>query len=276
MKKSLSCLALVLCLMLVSVTAMAGDAGLLVSPTRIIFENSTRYVTVNVRNTGDAIGRYKIELVDATMDENGAIRVREDGSKDENSAISMISLSPSRMTINPNEGQVVRMLLKNNKNLPDGEYRSHLRVSMTDSNVPPEGATPDKALGVTVQTRTAMIIPVIVRQGQTSYNVTIDDAKLVTGGGDKQQIPEVKLTMSFSGNRSLVCNAKVTHVAPDGKETQLAFQGFAIYRGVAKRTHTAPLTVPEGVNIHTGRLRVDLLTQQNEGDHVLAEKDVTP
>jgi hypothetical protein len=65
-------------------------------------------------------------------------------------------------------------------------------------------------------------------------------------------------------------------VAPDGKETQLAFHGFATYRGLAKRVQQVALTIPDGVNIHSGRLRVDLLSPPNEGELVLAEKDVTP
>jgi hypothetical protein len=162
--------------------------------------------------------------------------------------------------------------------LPDGEYRSHLQVRMTENDLTPDGnRPPPKGLGIAVKVNAVTVIPVIVRKGQTSYALTIDDAKLVTGGGDNKQAPEVKVNMSFSGNRSVLGDIKVTHIAGDGTETQVGFmQGVAIYRGLTKRTQTVSLKVPEGVNIHSGRLRVDILSQANEGSHVISEKTVGP
>ncbi len=84
--------------------------------------------------------------------------------------------------------------------------------------------------------------------------------------------------MNFAGNRSLLGDVKVTHVSPDGKETQLAFyRGVAIYREVTTRKQLVPLEVPSGLNIHQGRLHVAFMTQENEGSKVLSpEKEVTP
>ena len=269
--------ALVTLLTMTAAPALAGNAGLLLSPTRVVLENGAKYVTVTVRNTGDGTGRYKIELIDATMDENGGIKVREDGSKDEFSAIGMLSLSPSNMTLRPDEGQVVRLLVKNQNDLPDGEYRSHLQVRMTESDLDPDTSKPVEGTGIAIKSKITTIIPVIIRKGQTAYTLTLDSAKLLTGGGDNKQAPEVKVGISFAGNRSILGDIKVTHIAPDGKEAQLAFlQGVAIYRGVAKRTQTVALTVPEGVALRTGHLRVDFLSQENEGSHVLSEKEITP
>ncbi len=278
MKKSLiAVLGFFAFLTMASAQALAGNAGLLLSPTRIVLENGAKYVTVTVRNTGDGTGRYKIELIDATMDENGGIKVREDGSKDEFSAIGLLSLSPSSMTLRPDESQVVRLLVKNQNEAPDGEYRSHLQVRMTESDLDPDTSKPTEGTGIAIKSKITTIIPVIIRKGQTAYSLVIDNAKLLTGGGDNKQAPEVKVGVSFSGNRSILGDIKVTHIAADGKEAQLAFlQGVAIYRGVAKRNQTVALTVPEGVNVRSGRLRVDFLSQENEGSHVLSEKEITP
>lgn len=260
--------------------AMARNAGLLLAPTRVVLEKGERFVTVTVRNNGDATGRYKIEMVDATMDENGALKVLDNNTKPEFSARDMISLSPSNMTLNPDEFQVVRLLVKKKSDLPDGEYRAHLQVRMTESDLTPEGNRPqDNSFGIAVKVNAITVIPVIIRKGETSFNVTVDDAKLLMGGGNDKQAPEVKVSMSFSGNRSVVGNIKVTHIASDGKETQVGMlPGVAIYRGVVKRNQTVSLKIPEGsnVNIHSGRLRVDFLSQESEGSHVLSEKVVTP
>jgi hypothetical protein len=272
----LACLVILLCAAVSPVPAEAGNAGLLLSPTRIVLENGARYVTVIARNTGDATGRYKVELVDAEMSENGGIHVLEDGKHDEFSLIGMLSISPSNMTLKPDETQSVRILVKKKEGIADGEYRSHLQVRMTESDIDPATDKPNEGTGIAIHSKITTIIPVIVRFGQTNFNLTMDDAELMTGGGENQQVPEVKLSMSFSGNRSIIGDIKVTHIAPDGKETTLAFvQGIPIYRGVAKRTQAVSLNDTDKVNLHSGRLRVDFLSQENEGSHVLAEKEIT-
>lgn len=258
-----------------AVSAHAGNAGLLLSPTRIVLENGARYVTVTVRNTGDATGRYKVELVDAAMDENGGIKILEDGKRDEFSAIDLLSISPSSITLKPDESQVVRILVKKKEGLADGEYRSHLQVRMTENDLDPVTEKPNEGTGIAIKSKMTTVIPVILRNGQTTFTLAIDDAKVLFAGGDNQQAPEVKINMSFAGNRSIIGDVKITHIAPDGKETQLAFvQGLPIYRGVNKRNQTLSLQSTDGVNLHVGRLRVDFLSQENEGSHVLAQKEV--
>ncbi len=251
---------------------------MLLSPTRVVLEGANRFATVTVRNNGDGVGRYKIELVDTVMAENGGIRIREEGSRDEFSAMDMLSLSPRSMTLKPDESQTVRILVKMKGDLPDGEYRSHLQVRMTENDLDLATNKPaTDGASVVLKPKMTTVIPVIIRNGATSYKVSVDEAQLVTGGGDGKPVPQVKLALSFSGNRSVLGDVKVTHVAAEGKETQLAFfRGIAIYRGLAKREQTVDLTVPEGVNVHKGRLRVAFMSQEAEGSQVLSEKEITP
>jgi hypothetical protein len=270
---------IVTALILFSNDVWARNAQILMAPTRVVLENGTRYTTVTVRNNGDGVGRYKAELVDTTMDENGGLRINQDGKKDEFSAHDMISFSPRTMTISPDENQDIRVLVKMPPDLPDGEYRTHLQVKVTEGDLDLATGKPSTdGANIVMQPRMAAVIPLIIRKGHTSFEVKIDDAKLqMGGGGDGKPVPEVKVNMSFSGNRSALGDFKVMHVAADGKETQLAFaRGFAIYRGVSKRNQTVTLEVPEGVNIHSGKLRVAFLSQEKEGSHVLTEKEITP
>lgn len=259
--------------------AQARNAELLLSPTRVVLEGGKRYVTVIVRNNGDGVGRYKIDLVDTIMHENGGISMREDGSKDEFSAIDLLSISPRSMTLKPDESQNVRILVKMKDDLPDGEYRSHLRVKMTENDLDLATGKPAAQEGASVVLKPLMttVIPVIIRKGKTDFKVSIDDAKLVMGGGEGKEIPEVKTVFGFSGNRSVIGDIKVTQVLPDGKDTELAFfRGIAIYRGVARREQAVALKIPEGVDLRKGELRINFLSQEKEGSQVLAEKIITP
>lgn len=256
----------------------ARRADVLLSPTRVVLEKGAKFATVTIRNPGDGAGRYKIDLVDAHMDENGGIKVLEAEAKEPFSAKDNISLSPRSLTLAPDENQPVRLLIKNMESLPDGEYRSHLAVRLTETDIDLKTGQPNpQGTSVVVRPKISTVIPVIIRKGDVNYTVTVEGAKIVMGGGDKQQKPEVQTTLGFSGNRSVLGDIKVTHVAADGKETQLAFfRGVAIYRGLTKRTQSVPLDVPAGVNIHAGKIQVAYMSQENEGSKVLSSKEITP
>ncbi len=69
------------------------------------------------------------------MDENGGIKLLDPGVKSENSALDNLSIAPHVMTLKPDEYQTVRLLVKNIADLPEGEYRSHLQVRMTENDL---------------------------------------------------------------------------------------------------------------------------------------------
>jgi hypothetical protein len=261
--------------LLVGGAAQARNAGLLLSPTRVVFENGKRYAVVTLKNNGDGAGRYVVELVDATMDENGGIKLLAPGVKRPDSALDIVSISPHSITLRPDDYQTIRVLVKNLSGMPDGEYRSHLAVRMTQADLIDDTIKPDvQNTVIAPKALLSTVIPVIVRNGDAHYVLTINDVKLVMAGADKQIVPQIAVSMNFSGNRSVIGDFKVTHVAPDGKATQLAFfRGVAIYRDVSKRQQLVSLEVPGGVNIHKGTIDVAFLSQDGKGS-VIAEKSI--
>ncbi len=276
--RTLKSAALLVALCLLPGASWAANAGLLLSPTRVVLENGVRFASVTVRNNGDGVGRYKIELTDTVMTENGGIKLRENGEKDEFSALDMISLSPRSMTLRPDENQNIRILIKEKADLPDGEYRSHLLVRMTESDLEPsKDPIAQKGVGIVLKPKMTTVIPIIIRKGTTNYKVALEDAQLGSREVEGKAVPEIRMNFSFSGNRSLLADVKVMHIAPDTKETQVAwYRGIAIYRGLTKRTQTALLEVPPGLDIHKGKLVVSLHSQENEGSQLLTSKEIVP
>jgi len=277
-KKLFLSIALAIGLLLSPSLSFAESAELLLAPTRIVLDESNKYGRVTVRNNGDGVGRYKIEIVDTIMTENGGITIRKDGLKNKDSAMDFISLSPRSMTLQPDDNQTVRLLVKKIKDLPDGEYRTHLQVRMTETDLDLKtGKATKRGAGVVLRPKMTTVIPLILRKGDTSFKISLDEAKLVMGGDSKNPVPQIKTSFSFSGNRSVLGDIKVVHVAPNGTETQLIFfRGIAIYRNVNKRTQTVSLKVPKGVNIHSGKLLVSYMSQEREGSQVLASKEIMP
>lgn len=252
--------------------AYARNAGLLLSPTRIVLENGQRYATVTLRNNGDGVGRYVIELVDASMAENGGIKILDLGMHQPNSALDMVSLSPHSVTLKPDDYQTIRVLVKDSTDIADGEYRSHLQVRMTQADIAGSDAKPDPEQAVVVpRALLTTVIPVIVRKGPVHFDLAIDDARLTTPGGELQ--PQVNLSLSLSGNCSVIGDVKITHKAANGAATELAFfRGVVIYRDVRKRTQLIPVQIPKGVNVHAGTIDIEFLSQDKGGGKLLAQK----
>lgn len=271
MKRCILTAALAIALAVLCQPALARNAGLLLSPTRLVLDHGQRFATVTLRNNGDGVGRYVIEMVDATMAENGGIKILDPGVKAPDSALDIISFSPHSVTLKPDDYQTIRILVKSMSDLPDGEYRSHLEVRMTQADLKDDEIKPDPQQTVIVpRALLSTVIPVIVRKGNTHFALTIDDAKVTMS-----PVPQLELAMSFSGNCSVIGDIRVTDKAPDGKVVQLAYyRGVAIYRDVAHRTQPVPLDIPKGFNIRQGTIDVAFMSQDDHNPKVLAEKTV--
>jgi hypothetical protein len=270
------------CLMVLAMTGCsasvwAASADLTLAPTRIVLEKDTRYATVNIKNAGDGTGRYRIEIVDAVMQPNGGVKLQDGATRAPFSAIDHLSISPRSMTLSPGDYQTVRILVKNANELTDGEYRSALKVTMTETDIDAVTNRPKgDAVGISIKPKLVMAIPLIVRHGDATFHVKIEAAQFVASGGNNTQ-PQMHLTFGFDGTRSVIGDVKITHVDSEGKESLLKFYpGVAIYRGVPKIDFNIPLEVPNGVNIHSGKTTISYLAQNSEGGNVMAQTDITP
>jgi hypothetical protein len=250
----------------------ASTATLTLTPTRVVLEGTERYATITVKNSGDGIGRYRIELIDATMQENGGVKLLESGQRDPYSALDNLSISPRTMTLKPGDFQTIRLLVKNPGVLKDGEYRSHLKVKMTENDINEVTGKPNgDAVGVTIKPKLSLVIPIIVRRGKLNYAVDITDARLVAPAldGGKQQM---EMDFAMKGNRSVMGDVKIAQLE-GGKEKQLLwFPGVAIYRGTPKRSLLVALDEKPDAG---GKILVTFSTQDKE-PKVIAKKEFTP
>ena len=268
-------LAMILQLMIVQ-PVWAKGVQLLLLPTRVVLEGKERFTTMTVKNTGDATGKYRVQVVDTQMDEEGKIHLRDDGQRNAHSAADMLRVSPRVITLPPNEYQTVRILVKKRPDLEDGEYRSHLKVKITENNLEQKeaelsGAEPPQ---ISLKPKLVMVIPALVRHGETGFAARIENVEILPPS-QKAPKPHVKVTLTRTGNRSAMGDISIVHIAPGGGEEELRFfAGVAVYREIGRRSVQVPLDV-DMARLNSGQLRVRYLTQKREGGEVLAEKTIT-
>ncbi len=255
--------------------AFAESAGLMLFPTRFVLDASERNVAVDIVNKGDARGAYRIELIDMKMPENAAIRQLEEGETDPYSLRKFARISPRRAVLKPDDVQKVRILIRRPRDLADGEYRSHLKVTLTEDNLDRaehEDATDN--ISIQIKSRLAFTIPIIVRQGETFYRVSIEEAKVYYAKTDSaKEAPMLDILFGHRGNRSSMGDIKVTHVDPKGIRTIVNFHpGVAIYRTANRRRIRVPLSLPDGVSLDQGQLRITYVEREDEGGNLIAER----
>lgn len=263
-------------------------AKLMLTPTRIVMDGKTRSVEVSVINQGDRIGQYRIDTLEMQMPEEGNVAAVPEGTAVPYAATPMLRISPRSMTLQPGETQKLRIMLRKPPNLADGEYRSHLRVTVTsDGTEQPQDAEGDEAakkedkeavdakpthgFGVKITPRYNLIVPIIVRQGKTEFTATIESAAV----RKKDNFNLLDLVMTKEGNRSSMGDLKITYFAPNGKEYVVGFfQGVTLYRETAKKKRSYGLDLPEDVTLSGGKLKIIYTRLASEGGGVIAEKEL--
>jgi hypothetical protein len=246
-------------------------------PTRVIMENSDRFTTVVIKNVGNATGNFSVDMIDMEMKEDGLVVPLEEGKADAYSAIPYLRVAPRSITLKPGETQNVRVMLRKPETLAPGEYRSHMRVKLDNDNV--EGTEeneekPVKEAQISVKANLVLIIPVIVRHGETTMSVKIDSPKLAHDAHGK---PQLDLALLLEGTRSSMGDFVISYMASDNKSQVIKnFPGVPVYRSVARRQVSIPMDdIPAGVNLSTGKLDIVYQAQEKEGGKKLAEAEMS-
>lgn len=210
----------------------AGD--LLVAPTRVILDGS-RGTEVVLNNIGTAPATYRISLEIKRMTAEGGLDeiAEENATAAERAALDMIAFSPRRVTLPPNQPQVVRVGVRLPEGVPPGEYRAHMLFravpeaagAVTSAAVKPAGA----GVSIALTPIYGITIPVIVRVGDLDAAASIGDAWI----DETHDGPAFNFDLARTGNRSVYGDIEVTR--PGVAEPLLVARGVAVYPEIGAR-----------------------------------------
>ena len=218
----------------------AGD--LLVAPTRVILDGS-RGTEVVLNNIGAEPATYRISLEIKRMTAAGGLDeiAEADASEAEKAALGMIAFSPRRVTLPPNQPQVVRVGVRVPEGTPPGEYRAHMLFRAVPDAVAATAEAKPASTGVSIALTPiyGITIPVIVRVGALGAEAAIGEA-WVSEGSDGAAF---NFDLTRTGNRSVYGDIEVTR--PGVAAPLLVARGIAVYPEVGERK--VSLRVPEDV-----------------------------
>jgi len=248
-------------------------AELMLHPTRLVFEKNQRAAQIELINNGTQPATYRISVVNRRMTEGGQFEAADTPNPDERFADAMLRFSPRQVTLQPGTAQTVRVMLRKPADLADGEYRSHLQFEKlpdadgADSiNRQAPGAS---GIGVVLNALVGASVPVIVRQGTTSAQVSLAGLALDAAASKE---PTLQLRFERAGSSSVYGDVAVSFTPQGGQPQTLAqVGGIAVYTPNRTRQAALPLQVPVGVRLAHGQLTVVYRERVDAGGAVLAQ-----
>jgi hypothetical protein len=236
--------------------AMAqGD--LMITPRRIVFEGNKNREEITLANTGQDTATYTISFVQYQMTEEGRFEEITEPLPGQMFADPYLRFFPRTVTLMPEESQVIRMQLRRSGDMAEGEYRSHIYFRATPEVRPlgeEELLADSTAIGIRLTPIFGITIPVIIRVGNTSCQVSLSNLSLETLQDTTQVL---HLTINREGNQSVYGDLYVDYVAPDQEPVQIGLvRGIAVYTPNNLRRFTMNLSVPEEMTLDQGKLVV--------------------
>ncbi|MDH5444044.1 MAG: fimbria/pilus periplasmic chaperone [Gammaproteobacteria bacterium] len=258
----------VLSLLLIPVNVF-GDV--LVSPTRVIFEKHTRTSSVNIVNTSNIPNTYRIEFVERRMKTDGGFEEVKKALPGELFSSKMIRFSPRQVTLQPGQGQAIRLMLRKPANLAHGEYRSHMLFraipKATTNSV--QKINEAKNISIKINPVIGISIPVIVRHGQVSASISVENLRYYA------KASKVRFDMTREGNASVYGDITFLFKDHTGQTTVLRkINGIAIYSPNASRRMSVDIPPPGGTQIKNGTLTVQFHHTKEVGGQLITHHSV--
>jgi len=266
-------------LFIVSFLLAAGTAkaqgDLLISPLRLVFEGSRKSQEISLANVGKDTATYQVSVVDIRMKEDGSFETITTPDSGQNFAGKNMRFFPRKVTLAPNESQVVKVQTMKTSQLAPGEYRSHLYFRAVPDEEPlGEKKKGKDTAGISIQLKPifGITIPVIIRIGENNADVSLTNLSVVQGPNGK---PVATMHFNRSGLMSVYGDLVISYVSPSGKSTQMKLvKGIGVYTPNTKRIFSVELDDEKAFDIHKGKLRAVYTLQSNEKNPPVKEAEL--
>lgn len=249
---------------LISVSSSFSWGALQVYPTRVLLNDAKQVTNISLRHFGEKESSYRISTVFYRMKSDGNMEPVENPSDSERPLTKYLKFSPRVVTLAPRGEQVVRVVYRGPKDLPEGEYRAHLHFEPTEAE---SGAEVIKLKGenninITLQAKIAVAVPVIFTHGKPSYETKLSSLQVVE---TKEKKPAISVDMSSSGS-AYPFGDFVATFTPKGGKPEVVAVARSIASYLPQRSVMVPQVDEKAKKFSGGKLRVEFREAVTSGD----------
>jgi hypothetical protein len=158
-----------------------AQGNLQVTPTRLIFDGSQKFINVNLVNIGKDSADYNISFIQYRMSDESSVEEITTPDPGQRFADKYIRYFSRSVKLGPGEFQIIKLQLINSEQLESGEYRSHLYLrALPEEKMLGNEEKKDTtaALSIKLIPIFGISIPVIIRVGKSNTVLNITDLKL--------------------------------------------------------------------------------------------------
>jgi len=173
--------------------AASPFGGMSIAPKRLVLDNSNRADVVSLYNTSADIVTFRIDAIDLIPLESGGYKNPEDEQfVPDWSAKPHVRFAPRQVTLRSGEKQSIKVISQTSRNIAPGEYRTHMRFStiprVQDVDADEEIESEAKTVSLSFGLEYRIIIPVLLRVGELSEDLSIETASFETNSEGNQII----------------------------------------------------------------------------------------
>ncbi|WP_440055588.1 hypothetical protein ACSLBF_05435 [Pseudoalteromonas sp. T1lg65] len=205
---------------------------MLITPTRVAFDDRQRIATVTLINGGEQTKTYRMTFQEKLALKEGGYSNFVEPEANVMAASSFIRMSPKQVTLAPGERQVVKLALRRRANMAAGEYRSHLLFSVLPSAQ--DKRVSENSGGIDINLLMNYTIPVLFRVGQAEAKVALEKVDFVERADGMQSLA---IRLNRQGKYSSFGQLEALW-QPDGQTSQRlvsALSKFSIYPELNQR-----------------------------------------
>ena len=201
--KLLSRFLFVVLLCCISAEAYASRVDIL--PRKILIENRARSGDLTLLNMGDKTIIVRLELLSYRQKPDGTYETLEGPLNPAFVPESVVRFSPRQFTLPSGGRQKVRISIQKPANLPDGEYRFHVKAtSFDEAEFSVRRPTADKGSTIGIKTNVAVVIPVIIRQGDLTSSAKISNVSFLPPSQTQNNKPALKMDLTRTGTAGVM------------------------------------------------------------------------
>lgn len=260
--------ALIACTAAVSTPLTAAE--LMIAPTRVVMESGDRSAELVLVNKSTEEGAYRISLENRRMQMNGALETVDVAMDGELFADQLVRFAPRRAVLEPGGRQVIRVTAQT-AGLEPGEYRSHLRImgapTSAGRTLAEASGTESEGISIELIAIRSLTIPVIVRAGELSADVSIETAVTAPSEEEGEDLLVVRLTRS--GDRSTYGDIQIF---VDGQAEPVYFaRGIAIYTPNTERDVFLPMPTELADTLRGQTVRIAYVSSDPERPGLISD-----
>jgi hypothetical protein len=257
--------------LVISTTRAQGD--LLIFPKRIVFDGGKRVKQLILSNIGKDTAVYNVSFLQYRMNVNGGFKAVTTPDVGQYFATPYLRVFPRKVTLAPNESQIVKVQLTKSKKLNEGEYRSHLYFRAKKNNNPlgqKEKLVDSTSISVKLEAVFGISIATIIKKGTSNTRTTISDLFYEK---DKELNHFINFNLNRTGNMSTYGDIHINYVSLNNTIVEVAkVKGVAVYTPGEVRKVKIQLKTPKGITFYGGTFKV--IYTANESKEILADAEL--